>query len=373
MSEYSRPIQYSRCVIQHPDSIESCVDHEIDKLDWMPAQLPTLYGGQASCKPVYSFVAAFVIDIVQDIAKVIGDIWLYRHNKLQARTNAGKARQFSWLRITYWSIRTFLQPILMALALYKNTAGDSMSVLITLFILTPRAFSIVAFISGIWLSKGYGSSLLFIDSIIGMIGWAVFNPSWEFWKIPTSHSAAAPDRLKLFYRGIFLASFPSGILAFLYTFAGAMFVGLIVLGIWAKDRGPLKMAAYLFVFWLLFFLWCAMIPVFAIAEIAWIVYVKVKKREGEAAIFPPVTRFRRFFNQESAPHWLFLFAKKVIYWLWCALQFVEFIGRWMAIIHLLPLLGDSFCPSSVAESVALFVFSGLFFLLLPYLFQWKGF
>jgi hypothetical protein len=373
------PMHYARCSLQEPGAIETCVRRETDKLKWLPLSLPVLYGGQLRCPPTYAVMGTFIVMMCFEIIKIVVEVVMWRRGWLQDKDMEGeKPKQFSWLRLLWWLTYAFGQPLLTALVIYRGNTGDAWTLLMGLFALTPRAFSIVAAISGAWLSKGYGAQLLFIDSLIGVISWGYFNPSIRFWDtvVPPTYDGA-PWYLGHFYKGIFLATMPSGILTFLYFVSGIAIPASIVLAIWLKSGAIAKLGGYVWCMWFLFAVWCMAMPFFALYELVWRIYLKAssrgRARTGERRVFPPVRWHRRLFAKVSAPHWGFRVAKHGLYWVWCAMQFVEFVGRWMAIVYLLPLLGKSFCPSKVAESAVLYVLFGFVMLFSPFVLRYFGF
>lgn len=50
--------------------------------------------------------------------------------------------------------------------------------------------------------------------------------------------------------------------------------------------------------------------------------------------------------------WVSILFRNVGYWLWCLVQMVVFVGRWMVLANLLPLAGEAFCPANVKEIAA---------------------
>ncbi|KAF2453546.1 hypothetical protein BDY21DRAFT_424277 [Lineolata rhizophorae] len=226
-----------------------------------------------------------------EIFIILLEIWLRHRAKIRVDVYIiNTMRSFSWLRMLVAVLYGFGQPLLLAYILYRQAVNTSFTTLISIFLLTPKAFSIVAFLSCIGLSKGYGTQLLIVDSVVTLYGWATLQPAntnvFQPW-VPYSPPAGPglPSRVALAFKGLYLATFPGAFFAFVYTIFWLAILGLIVIAIWTKDRGPAKLAGVLFSIWLVFVFLIVSTPIFALWEACWILYAKARKRGDDNAVF----------------------------------------------------------------------------------------
>jgi len=84
-------------------------------------------------------------------------------------------------------------------------------------------------------------------------------------------------------------------------------------------------------------------PFLTLWEMVWKI---LRRKEAKTERFPAVRWYAAWFTERGD---LLKLVGALGYWVWVALQFSVFVGRWMALANLLPLAGDAWCPASLKE------------------------
>lgn len=83
------------------------------------------------------------------------------------------------------------------------------------------------------------------------------------------------------------------------------------------------------------------------------------------------TFFAKFFDSDSG-HWLMKIGKRFLYYPWCILMVAVFVGRWMALVNMMAIAGDAFCPASWVETVVAYVLFSLVTIFIPVVLRFFG-
>jgi hypothetical protein len=314
-----------------------------------------------------------LLTFLLEIARFGVDVWIYRRQCKQEYEEPPKT--FSWIALCEKLVYGFGVPVLVAYVVYPRSFEASALALVSIFLLKPRATALIAIPAKKMLGTGYGAQLLFVDSLIALAG--VFIPliaqtSWiPNWGLILS----GPSSVQLMNIGLWITFLPLIVIAVIYEICGAIFVVMIGLGLlvyWVlRNSRLLGWAFSILLFWWGLIICFALSPLIAVFEFAWLARVKLKKKKGEAKIFPLARFFGKFFDFESG-HWLMRIGKRVLYYPWCILMLGVFVGRWMALVNLMSLAGDAFCPASWTETAVAYFFFTLITIVVPTLLHFFG-
>jgi hypothetical protein len=374
-------IQYIRCARQKSVSeVATCVYESVQKLRWIPAGL-FIYGGQRSCPAGHELFVSFAFAMLHHLLYIAAITFQeYRKKKTRDESEWERVKSFSWIHLCWIMVKDIGSPYLFSFILYRDTFAISSKNQLAIFFLTPAPWSITAAICGFLDLKGFGTQQLVVDSIVSLLGWWHLREPGNWlgvFKGPAFPSAdpSRPARMHTVYMGLYMATLPGAL------FGAALFISLIIivviiaLSVISNDdkkpresTGGTKFAGFLLGCWLIFFFIVFITPFLAIWELFWYLpKIGIQKRkQGAETEFPPVRMCREMFKSrgEAGVKWMWV-AKKVLYYPWCVLQFVVFVGRWMVLANLLPVAGDAFCPSSIKELAASYALFPLFTLSVP--------
>ncbi|KAH7388804.1 hypothetical protein BKA66DRAFT_608141 [Pyrenochaeta sp. MPI-SDFR-AT-0127] len=339
------PSQYLRCIIQAPeDMVETCVTSSIRKLQWLPNRL-IIYGGQKKCSTRVQLMVMTIMIMVLEAVHLAGEIWWTRRKR---KTDPDYGRSFSWVGLFRAVILGIGTPLVCALIIRTQFPENSLAAALGLYLLTPRAAPIIAFLSGIFLSKGFGIQTLLVDLVSAGAALVLYNLPLKVWTGPMASaqfSEGAPSTTFL-YMGIYLATVPAGVVFFIYQLIILLAVFLLIWSMVGKNKGLAKAAGYLIGLWIIMWIWIVSFAVFAIAEVVWLAFYK-KKNGGK---FPVLEDLRGWFSREGSS--LGFFLKRYVYWAWVIVSFAVAVGRWMFFNELLQLVGGAFCPDSLKGATA---------------------
>lgn len=340
------PIQYQRCTIQKPpEQVPACVTDTIAKLRWIDSGM-FIWGGQPSCDGVVSLFVGMAFTMLIELLHMGVDLWWYRFR--------GETPRFSWVKLWWSLVAAFGEPILKAYLLYRHSFGSSMWTLLRIFLLTPRIAPVIGVLSPLVAgSKSWGVQVLTVDTLLAILG--LFSPfmfvsattagvSVGFVGVGGDDEYAAPEGLALVGIGSLLAVVPAVIVAALYMASGVVMWGLFILACLIRKSRVAGWGLNILGFWLCLVFFFVISPLFAIWEVCWRGFCRERKDE-----FPPL-RWAESFVSNGA--WWSRFLRSVGYWIWCAVQFVVFVGRWMVLANILPVAGDAFCPVGVKAAAA---------------------
>ena len=324
--------------------VESCVISTIRKLQWLPNRL-IIYGGQKSCSTRVQVMITTIMVMALEIIHLAAEIWWTRRKR---KTDPNYGRSFSWVGLFRSVIVGIGTPLICALITRRQFPENSLAAALGLYLLTPRAAPIIASVSGIFLSKGFGTQTLLVDLVSGGTALVLYNLPLKVWTGPTSSLAYSVEKpsTAFLYLGLYLATIPAGIIFFIYQFILILAVILLVWYIFTKSKKLLRGAKYLVGIWLLMWVWIFSFAVFAIVEVVWLAFYK-KKTGGK---FPVLEEFREWFFGGGGLIGVIL--ERYGYWGWVLVSFATAAGRWMFLNELLRLTDGAFCPDSLKGATA---------------------
>lgn len=340
-----RASQYLRCIVQAPgDMVESCVRSSIRKLQWLPDRL-IIYGGQKKCSTRVQFMVMTIMIMVLEAVHLAGEIWWTRRKR---KIDPDYGRSFSWVGLFRAVILGIGTPLVCALIIRTQFPENSLAAALGLYLLTPRAAPIIAFLSGIFLSKGFGIQTLLVDLVSAGAALVLYNLPLKIWTGPmnTVQSSAGTPSTTFLYLGLYLATVPAGIVFFIYQLILVLAVFLLICSMFLKSKALARASGYLIGLWIIMWMWIFSFAIFAIAEIVWLAFYK-KKNGGK---FPVLEDLRGWFSREGSS--LGFFLKRYGYWSWVIVSFSIAVGRWMFFNELLKLVGGAFCPESLKGATA---------------------
>jgi len=226
---------------------------------------------------------------------------------------------------------------------------NSLAAALGLYFLTPRAAPFIALLSGLFMSKGFGTQALLVDLVASGGALVLYHLRLQMANISTSMvegraAGEGPDTTFL-YLGLHIATIPAGVVFFIYQLLMVLAVVLLIWAMFAKSKGLAKTAGFLIGLWLLMWIWIFSFAIFAIYEVVWLAFFK-KKTGG---LFPVLESYREWFSTRGS---IAFFLKRYGYWIWVLISFGIQVGRWMFLTELLRLTGSSFCPNSLKGATA---------------------
>ncbi|KAH8665108.1 hypothetical protein BGZ60DRAFT_63696 [Tricladium varicosporioides] len=366
------PVQYVRCARQNrsPTDITACVLSTVDAVPWISLNF-FIYGGQdKKCKTGSQGFAAVLIPMLitffLELVAFAIDVWLWRRKCKREHEEPPKV--FSWIGLCGNLLGGFGTPFLVAYVVYPRSFEASALALVSIFILKPRATPLIAIPAKRLLGTGYGAQLLFVDSLIALSGIIITVLAGL---LSTASSGLIPSGLQsatIMYLGLCITFLPFLVIYVIYNICSAFYVVLLGLGLlvyWlTRNSRLLKWAFSILMFWLGLIICFALSPIFALFELGWSIYRSRKKLKGYESVFPLAKFFAKFFDSENG-HWLMRIGKRALYYPWCVLMIIVFVGRWMALLNLMAIAGDAFCPASWTETAVAYVFFTLFTIVIP--------
>lgn len=344
-ADYFRPSQYLRCLMQAPEAmVESCVTSSIRKLQWLPDRL-IIYGGQKRCSTRVQMMITTIQKIVLEIVHLAAEIWWARRKR---KTDPNYGRSFSWVGLFRAVILGIGTPLICALIIRTQFPENSLAAALGLYLLIPQAAPIIAFLSGIFLSKGFGTQTLLVDLVSAGAALVLYNLPLKIWTGPMSTLASSTEApsTEFLYLGLYLATVPAGVVFFIYQMIILLAVFLFVWSVCGKHKNLAKAAGVLVGLWIAMWIWIFSFAVFAIMEVIWLAFYK-KKNGGR---FPVLESLREWFSRAGSPIGFML--KRYGYWAWVLVSFAVAVGRWMFLTQLLQLTGGAFCPDSLKGATA---------------------
>ncbi|KAJ2896710.1 uncharacterized protein MKZ38_005280 [Zalerion maritima] len=343
------PTQYQRCTVQKPEGgVEECISESIAKLRWV---LPDLFiwGGRKKCDSVASLHVSFVFKMIIEVLEVIAAIWWKRRKREKGEFESDKA--FSFSRLTFSFLQGFGVEILVAYLLYRDAITGFLPGLFAIMLFTPRPVPFSAGLAGAFLGKSWGTQMLVADGLVGLlasytISILPLDSEGNFSLAPKPVSGPdVPSRYAILFNGLILTNYPVYILCVMYFILMTILPFMAAVHCCMKRKGH-KVGASLkiFVIMLLIVVYPFVVPIMAVAEI-----ISNVRHRGSDYKFGPARWADNLLADISS------WKKKVLdvlYWLWCVLHFVIFVGRWMVISNMLAMAGDVFCPSSLTEASA---------------------
>ena len=351
------PSQYQRCAAQKPHGeVEGCVTDSVAKLKWI---VPDLYiwGGGGSCPSHAPLYVTFVFKMIIEVLEVIGEIWLAkRRQKTNEQTRGGATtgsrlhdQPFSFSRLLFSLLQGIGWEALVAFLLYREAFVGFFPGLLAVFLFTPRAVPFTAALAGLAGAPVWGVQKLLVDGMVAMLAVSALNPvalrDAPFTLAPPRPQGAdMPPAFPALFYGLFVANYPAYLLLAAYFLVAAVlpFMAVVFLCRGREKRPKAKACVKMFFLLLMLIVYPWVVPILALAEIIF----NLVHRKNKSRRFGPV----RWVDEllEGVSQWK-LTALAVLYWMWCLLAFVIFVGRWMVIVNLFTIAGDVFCPSSLKE------------------------
>lgn len=365
-------MQYVRCARQNrsPSDITACVLSTTDAVVWISLDF-FIYGGQEKkCKAGGRSFAAVLMPMLftflLELVDFAVDVWLWRRKCKKEYGEPPKV--FSWIGLCEKLIRGFGMPFLVAYVVYPRTFEASALALVLLFILKPRATPLIAIPAKRLIGTGYGTQLLFVDSLIALSGVLITMLTGSTWIPDFRLIFSGPESARTMNLGSWITFLPLLVLYGIYNICQAFFVVFLIIGVlvyWGlRNSRLLKWAFSIVLFWWGLIICFALSPIFAVFELGWSIYCNRKKLKGTEKIFPLARFFATFFDSDSG-HWLMKIGKRVLYYPWCVLMFAVFVGRWMALVNLMTIAGDAFCPAKWTETAVSYVMFSLVTIVIP--------
>ncbi|KAF2682881.1 hypothetical protein K458DRAFT_488595 [Lentithecium fluviatile CBS 122367] len=343
------PSQYLRCLLQAPEGmVESCVSSSIRKLQWLPNRL-IVYGGQKKCNTQFHMMFTTIQKMVLEVLHFMFEVWRARRKR---KTDPDDYRSFSWVGLFRAVIVGIGTPLICALIIRTQFPENSIAAALGLYLLLPTAAPIIAFLSGIFLSKGFGTQTLLVDLVSAGAALVMYNLPLKVWIGSNTNFSSTAERPNtgFLYLGLYLATVPAGVVFFIYQALVILAVSLLIWAMFAKSKGLAKTAGWLIGLWIALWIWIISFAVFAIAEVAWLATSgsrkKKKKKSEDAEVvkkFPGLVSLRKFFHEDRFGRFLSRWG----YWSWVIVSFITAAGRWMFLLQLLQLTGPAFCPDSL--------------------------
>lgn len=366
------PVQYVRCARQNrsPNDIAACVLSTIDAVTWISLDF-FIYGGQdKKCKTgSQSFAAVLIPMLITFFLELVGfavDVWLWRRKC--KREHGEPPKTFSWIGLCEKLLRGFGMPFLVAYVVYPRSFEASALALVSIFILKPRATPLIAIPAKRLLGTGYGAQLLFVDSLIAVSGIFIAVLAGLTWIPDFDFIFSGPQSARTMHIGLWITFLPLLVIYVIYNISQAfylVFLGIGLLVYWlTRNSRLLKWAFSILLFWWGLVICFALSPIFALFELGWSIHCSRKKLKGHEKVFPLAKFFAKFFDSGSG-HWLMRIGKRAFYYPWCILMVAVFVGRWMALVNLMAIAGDAFCPASWTEAAVAYVFFTLFMIVIP--------
>lgn len=331
-----------------------CVTTSISKLRWI---LPDVFiwGGNKSCASTAILYVAFVFKSIFEVLEVVGAIWWSKREHKNAQklgtSKDTEEQSFSFSRLTFAFLQGFGVETLMAYLLYREAIVGFLAGLFVIFLYTPRPVPFTAGLTGVFLGKAWGVQMLVVDGLIAMVAASTVSPiplgddGYFSLAPPPPSGPDVPMQFPALYYGLFIANYPVYLLFAAYLILGIIlpFMALVYLCI-PKKRYKAKACLKIFLLMLLLLAYPFVVPILGFAEVIFkLVHWKDKKRK-----FGPV-RWADDLLQGVSPRKMAVLS--VLYWVWCVLHFVIFVGRWMVVVNMLAIAGEVFCPSSLGEVV----------------------